>query len=323
MPAITTHYSFALEMGKLFPSPFPQARYLGAQGPDPFFFYGQLPWKKRPNKKGVDAYGSLLHHIDIAPIYAAFLTYASAQGDKELLFAYIEGLFLHYVLDRDCHPYIFPKAGFSALPEEKAFYSASHCEFETYLDFILGHEKGTFTYDAARYLKLPKEQLHSISKMWFEVNKTTLQDPSLKEDSFFLATKDYAATLRFVNVPHGCKKVLIPLLLGKTSLPYAMLLPSKIPAEAASIDFLNSQKKPWPNVVTGELRNESFAELWEQAHQDFAFVYPLLQKGEAGEEVGKALSSFTRNIDHDGVEPGQTMAFMDVAWPQGFIKKKK
>jgi hypothetical protein len=99
--------------------------------------------------------------------------------------------------------------------------------------------------------------------------------------------------------------------------------PSKIPLEVASIDFLNEKKASWPNVVTGELRHESFAELWEEAHQDFAFVYPLLQKGEAGEDIGKALSSFTRNIDHDGVEPGQSMRFMDVAWPTGFIKKKK
>jgi hypothetical protein len=48
MPAIITHYTFAKEANGGAPHPFLEALYLGAQGPDPFFFYGQYPFKKRP-----------------------------------------------------------------------------------------------------------------------------------------------------------------------------------------------------------------------------------------------------------------------------------
>jgi hypothetical protein len=213
MPAITTHYSFALEMGKLFPSAYPEARYLGAQGPDPFFFYGQFPWKKRKNKKEIDAYGSLLHHIDIAtrstPLSSKFMR--RREKDKELLFAYIEGLFLHYVLDRDCHPYIFPKAGFSALPEEKAFYSRLALRIRNLSRFDPGPEKGTFTYDAASVFDPPERAAP------FDLQDVVRSEQNDFEGSFaprrqlLPCEQGLCATLRFVNRSRmGFKKVLDP-----------------------------------------------------------------------------------------------------------------
>lgn len=322
MPAITAHYSFALELLEKHPLPFKEAVFLGAQGPDPFFFYGQLPWKKRIHSHEIAAFGSLLHHIDITEVYASLLEYATHQKEKEPLLSYIHGLFLHYVLDRDCHPYIFPKAGFSSLPEEKKFYSVSHCELETYLDYLLGKEKGTFTYNASRYLKIGKKELLAISKMWFEVNKRTLQEPTLGEKSFYWAVHDYASTLRFTNVPHFFKKVFIPLLMGKCSLPYAMLLPDKIPTELASIDFLNKKKAPWPNVVNGEFRYESFSELWEEASEDYEEILPFFGEAAEGMDIRPGLANFVKGIDHDGIRPGDKMIYSDVLWPQGFIPKK-
>ena len=46
MPAINTHYLFAKEHVEK-ENPYPNAFILASQGPDPFFFFGQLPWKRK------------------------------------------------------------------------------------------------------------------------------------------------------------------------------------------------------------------------------------------------------------------------------------
>ncbi|MFA6620606.1 MAG: hypothetical protein WCS90_05720, partial [Bacilli bacterium] len=92
MPAIITHYTFALETMKDANSQHKEAILVGAQGPDPFFFFGQYPFKKRPHAKEVASFGTTLHEIDISSIYSELLKYAHGSTDKDLLFAYIEGL---------------------------------------------------------------------------------------------------------------------------------------------------------------------------------------------------------------------------------------
>jgi hypothetical protein len=64
-----------------------------------------------------------LHDIDISRVYNELIKYANASSDKELLYSYIEGLFLHYSLDRECHPYIFAKAGYAKDGPKKKHYS--------------------------------------------------------------------------------------------------------------------------------------------------------------------------------------------------------
>ena len=73
MPAIITHYTFALETMKDPSRPFKEALLVGAQGPDPFFFFGQYPFKKRPHHLEVDSFGTALHVIksEDIPLLAA------------------------------------------------------------------------------------------------------------------------------------------------------------------------------------------------------------------------------------------------------------
>jgi hypothetical protein len=315
MPAIITHYTFALETMKDPSSPFKEAILVGAQGPDPFFFFGQYPFKKRANAKEVDSFGTALHDMDIAPVYSELLKYAHASKDKDLLFAYIEGLFLHYSLDRECHPYIFSKAGYaSEPPEKKKHYSASHCRLESYIDILLGKEYGTFTYRTDKLLDLKEEELAKISAMWAVVNSLTLKNPYVDEETFRLALHDYRQVMHFVNTPHRFKRGLIALLVGKDSQPYCMNFPSHFTESEAKLDFFNEAHAPWPAPATGEMRTDSFFDDWSKAEQDYQKVLPLLEKAKDGKDILKELTGFVGDIDHDGIHPSEKITHTQVIW---------
>jgi hypothetical protein len=315
MPAITTHYTCAKEMAEKHPLEAKEAFYLGSQGPDPFFFYGQLPWKKRKNAKSADAMGRGLHHIDITEMYYGLLDYANHSEDKAVLDAYIQGLFLHYLLDRSCHAYIFPRAGFGEDGNLGKKYGVLHCEFETFLDLLIGRKKGTFSYHCYRDIVLPKKQLLAISKMWAVVNQKISQYPDIDEMTFYYGVKDYQGIEEFVNVPHRFKRWLIRHLLGEMSLPYAMNFPSKIPSQYSGCDFLNESHQVWPDAITGEGHSESFWDLWNQANADYESLLPLLQRGEKGEDIRQELKVFVDNRCHDGCKVGAVRVYKKEIWP--------
>lgn len=325
MPAILTHYTFALEMLPSCSKGFDQAIFLGTQGPDPFFFYGQRPWKRRSKDHlDVNAFGSFLHHTDIAPFYATMMKIASESGtDKDLLFAYIEGLWLHYSLDRECHAYIFPASGFSADPVLAKRFSTLHTYFETMLDSLISHKKGTYTSRPQKYLSTPKKQLDKISLLWFKTNQETLKDPSIHEDTFRKSVKDYRAVLAMTNTPHLLSKAFIQLLMGKNSLPAAMNIPWRIPNKLLSVDFLNECHSSWPDMVSGANHTESFYDLMNQAKKDFLSIIPTIQKAKNGEDVSQDLHSFVGVICHDGCDPSLTKRFSKPRWPTNMIPKSE
>lgn len=319
MPAIITHYTCAKKALASYPLTYEQAFEVGSQGPDPFFFYGQLPWKKREGKEKVDALGRTLHHVDIAPIYSVALHLAYQSEDKDVLFDYLSGAFLHYLLDKNCHPYIFPKAGFASDPtdkEGKKKYAILHCLFETYIDVLLGKKEGTFSNRCYRYLNVPSKQLKAISHLWREVNDATLKLPGIDDRSFYDGVKDYAGIEHFVNVHPGLKRKLIRKLMGEMSLPFAMNFPKKIPANHAALDFLNSEKTPWPDDCSGVKHSDSFEELFARALAQYAELVPYLEKAKQGEDILPYLSKMTGGINHDGTHEGEAKVFSDPIWPR-------
>lgn len=317
MPAIITHYTFALETMKKPTRLEKEALLVGAQGPDPFFFFGQYPFKKRSHADEIGSFGTLLHHIDISFVYSELLKYARASKDKALLFSYIEGLFLHYALDRECHPYIFSKAGHAYEPPAlKKHYSASHCRLESYIDILLGKEYGTFTYRTDELLALDEASLGKISTMWAVVNGLTLKNPYLDEHSFLLSIHDYRSVMHFVNTPHRLKRGLLALLAGKDSQAYCMNFPTHFTESEAKLDFFNEGNLPWPDPVSGILRSDSFFDGWSKAVQDYDRVLPILDKAGNGKDILAELQAFVGDIDHDGIHPNERICHCQVIWSE-------
>ncbi len=310
MPAINTHYLFAkehLERG----NKYPQAFILASQGPDPFFFFGQLPWKRkgRENRLDINKFGTGLHHQDITDIYVAMLRYAKDSPDKELLFSFIKGFFLHYVLDRNCHPYVFSKTGFSDDKEMKKFYSSCHTKFESAIDEILGLRDASWEESVSYCLKIDDESLMKISKMIYVANSQTDKYPSLKEDSYFKSVYDYKNTMKFINKPHHFKRFLTRLF-GKYTLPYSLNYPRSIQKTYGDLDFLNEKHEAWPDPFTGEERHESFLDLEEKAFEDYLKVLPLLENEISGLERKEEIREWVNSIDHNGGKVGAKMKYM-------------
>ncbi len=324
MPAILTHYSFASDMLSHCSSSFQKAIFIGTQGPDPFFFYGQLPWKRRSKDHlEVNRFGSFLHHTDIAPIYSAMMKIASNSKDKELYFAYIEGLWLHYCLDRECHAYIFPSSGFSSDPIVNKRYGVLHTYFETMIDSLISTLKGIYTVRPQKYLSISRKELRKISLLWYKTNLETLNDPSIHENTFYLSLKDYRSVLRLTNTPHYFSKAFITLISGKDSLPSAMNIPNHIPSKLSSVDFLNKNHSSWPDMVNGKKHTESFFELEDLAKRDFIEVHRLIERAKSGEDVLKELSLFVGSICHDGCNPSLQKRFAKPRWPLSMLPQEE
>ncbi|MDE6110689.1 MAG: zinc dependent phospholipase C family protein, partial [Eubacterium sp.] len=108
MPAFSTHYIFAKEMMDTLKeiADFKineNVVFIGAQGPDIFFFHRAFPWQLgKPLRK----LGSLLHRKK-AGILLNKLSEYCRKNESSIAKSYAFGFILHYSLDRICHPYVY------------------------------------------------------------------------------------------------------------------------------------------------------------------------------------------------------------------------
>ncbi len=319
MPAIITHYAFALEAmeRKDRLKDEKEALLIGAQGPDPFFFFGQKPWNRRHSRESINSFGHELHHIDPTDCYYALIEISNSAPDeiKGVLQSYIEGVFLHYCLDRNCHPYIWSRCGYGLNAEEKKEWGASHTWLETLIDFVYGSEKKLFTPKAYRYLEISYSSLTAISHLWMLANEATLKKERFDENSFILSLVDYRSIMRLTNVPHGWSHFLTSFL-GKKSVAHKMNYPKKMDESISSLDVMNDKHAMWRDPVKGFHRSESLRDLMHQAEEDYRAVLPILRASFMGEEGSKeALRKFCHELDHDGYRPSEKLQYMSPIWP--------
>ena len=297
MPAFFTHNTFVQQNCNP-KDKFAHIRALGGQGTDVFFFYG-YSLAKREKKSQKRYFGTLIHHIDIADAYSFLLEYASKQEDSDMLYDYLKGLFMHYVMDRNCHPYIFYRTGFVTTPDstkqEKDKYMGYHVTFESILDTVYSKKYKTFKCHK-KYVKCPNEQVKSVSKMFYELAKYLNYD-DIDELTYYNAYKDLMFAESILYSPLGIKKFFIHLF-AKNKTIDNMMSPSRI-KPYAKYDVLNLAKEEWKNCVTGEVHNESFLELVENAKNELKQVDFIINKSK-NNNVRDDMKIFISNIDHDG-----------------------
>lgn len=109
MPAYSTHYIFAKELKEEIENQVDfkldeAAYYIGTQGPDIFFDHRIMPWMLG---KSLRKTGSKLHRAKPSEIFENMREYISKSNQIEIAKSYATGFILHYVLDRNCHPYVY------------------------------------------------------------------------------------------------------------------------------------------------------------------------------------------------------------------------
>jgi len=293
MPASVLHYTFINELFKN--NKYQDVLNVAGQGPDPFFFYG-YGLGSRPHKKEVQQFGTFLHHIDPAIIYEYLIKYALKKPNNDMLFAFIEGFMDHYCLDRNAHPYIFYISGFSDNPEEKKKYSLKHAEVETALDALV-IEKRKMSGNIAKLLKINKEDLISISEMFYSLARDVFNNPNVDRLSYYYGVKDMRFVYRVLNSPLKIKKALFEVFLKNNIVNYLSLPRST--KNIKKYDLFNVKHQKWLNCVNGNIRFESFEDLWVNAKKDAQKVHEILESPNE-KQLKDKLCAFSKNIDHDG-----------------------
>lgn len=321
MPNLITHYTFAKDK-IIDPSPkYVRATYLGAQGPDPFFYYGAISKIKRPNAKDVNSLGGITQHMELTEPYCAMIEYALKSPDKDLLLAYIDGLFMHYSLDREVHPFVFYNTGFTDRPEDDEkthlHYNYGHMCFENILDLIVGKKEGTYR-RGDFYLRLDKASLMKISEMWEATNRQVQHIASIKEDSFYLSVIDFRRVVRFAYSPLGIKKAILGLLFGKESYPHGIAAPHNLKG-FEGCDFLNEKHVEW-YMPAGARKRDSFYDLFDEAGRVYASLHAALLKASQGESYKKEIDIVGSHINHEGIVPNSPKIYWKLIWPESFLK---
>ena len=263
MPALQTHYTFVKKTAVNQERKHFGAVVLGSQGPDPLFFVGQLPWIKRKNAKSANVFGSSLHHRDYSELYVAMIDYALKNEHKELLLDFIEGILMHYVLDRNCHPYVFSVTGFDLPNDEKIvgkYYMSYHTRIESAIDMIYAGNNGLYKkYNKDSLATVSDAELMEISKMWYFANEATFKYENIEPNTFYLGVKDYLSVMKFLNHARWFKRWFVKVFVGEYSSAYALIYPKDLKKRYGDIDFMNEKHEKDGNIG---IKNSSFQYLF-------------------------------------------------------------
>jgi len=306
MPAIMTHFAFAKMRAE--ENVDNDVFYLGAQGPDVFFFYG-YSLKKREHIKDIRGFGTHLHHIDISKAYFYLLSYANEKSgrEKEILNRFIRGLFVHYIMDRNCHPFVFYRTGFASEEKDKNYYFAAHASYESYIDCLI-KERFHLKVAPRKAITAQKEKVKIISTMMHHLAKDVFNNDDIKEDSYYISWKDMKFCQVIFHSPLGIKKNIIRLLAPKSAIN-AMMTPRKVKRNDV-LDVLNDAKDEWRDCVTDEIHNDSFLELIAKASDEVDALDKLLASKYSEEQ----LKDFVHLTDHDGFRVDSEKKYFKSVW---------
>ncbi|SHG89481.1 zinc dependent phospholipase C family protein [Ornithinibacillus halophilus] len=249
MPNIWTHMLFCEDVvdsiGK--PNPFPKLERimnLGAQGPDPFFYYNFWPWVK---DEPVNEIGLLLHQKHCGEFLMDLIV--SVKNKSEELKAYVFGFITHHILDRNTHPYVHYRAGYEG---------SKHQKLEIIIDTIMmKRNKNMDTWKVPVYKEINvgstlNEDL--VELLYERINKYYPEafrgSPSYINKSY----SDMKLALRILADPYHWKNKLFKSLVSSFS---------HQPVND-DVDYLNINNEPWYHPATNEPSTKSFIDLYEQ-----------------------------------------------------------
>lgn len=300
MPSILTHQYFADRLIAQYQKTWPFLKkyahvvWAGSQGPDPFFFFGKAPFKKRLGRQTINTFGSTLHNqLPIKSLLPLLKQGWYHHQKDEVLQAYLFGALTHYVLDRVCHPYVFYRSGFDDQGQLTAYFSADHARLEVEIDSALLQQENlpSTMYQPKATLRIDNLLLSQVSELY---GKAFPKD--LNIDTYRQAVEDMRATYQFLFHGSFVNRLLVIVMAGRRSLPYSLMHPTKLQSGLAN-QAINRARKTWYHPVTKQASRQSFIQLMDAATTLFSECVTLLKQPELDE---KKWRTFTADIDYDG-----------------------
>ena len=303
MPSLLTHHWFANQIISHFQARFPflhqhaSAVWLGAQGPDPFFFYGRAPFHSRAERTAINQFGSTLHNDSLDKTLWKLIETYHTQPDHAHLAAYVVGALTHYVLDSVVHPYVFYRSGFDQDGQLTGRYGYDHARLEVAMDIaLIDHYKlSNEVYQPKQTLRIPLAELEHISQFYEQTYPQTL-----KTDTFTLAVKDMKNSYKFLYHAGLFRQMLIHLVSGRYGLAKG-LIHTKGQSKEWSSRVLNLDHLPWHHPVSKEVSKLSCIELFEEASKKMEALIERIVSPSAFIEEAYLLH------DYDGKPFGSTL----------------
>lgn len=199
--------------------------YLGCQGPD-IFFYKKYAVHTTPKNLG-----ELIHKDHTKDVFYEALLHLKANYSETLL-SYIVGWILHYVLDKNIHPYIDSKTDWS--------HKRLEANIDTYIiDKYLN--KPIFRMDSKNILKVTKAH-DEILGLYQLIGKKIFKHSLSKED-YVKSLNNFSRFHKIFNQKNKIKRWLILLigkLMGKNLSIFFYHGPGeiKLPTDVHQVDFI-------------------------------------------------------------------------------------
>lgn len=217
MPAYSTHYIFAKELKDTIENQVDfklneAAYYIGTQGPDIFFDHRILPWMLG---KSLRKTGSKLHRAKPSEIFENMREYISKSNQIEIAKSYAAGFILHYVLDRNCHPYVYFLQNKMTDEFKKLNSHTAHniIEFsmDTYLLSKRMNIKKPHLFDTAGTLNFSNLELEELGKMISYITNAVTKSNITPNDAI-TAIKDIKYIQKLTTDKTGRKEKIVKII---------------------------------------------------------------------------------------------------------------
>ncbi|WP_249870191.1 zinc dependent phospholipase C family protein [Oceanobacillus saliphilus] len=290
MPNIWTHILFCEDVIDTVKQPYPFSQYepymkLGAQGPDPFFYYNFWPWIK---DEPVHEVGMALHTRRCGEFLMDLIISAKDQCSE--VKAFVTGFITHHILDRNTHPYIHYRAGYEG---------SNHQKLEIFIDTLMMekfHKLKTWKSPVYKEINVGRSlnsEVHLLLNQ--KINKFYPELKQKNPEYIQKAYKDMMLALKILSDPHGWKNVLLRSMISSYS-----HRPIKDDA-----DYLNLSQTTWYHPATNEPSNKSFIELYSNARgESIDIIIELKNYWESSNAYStERLSDLIANISYDTGKP--------------------
>ena len=303
MPAYSTHYLFAYELMDKIKSIVDfnideQAVYIGTQGPDIFYDCRIMPWMIG---KPLMSIGKELHKAKPCDIFCSMRNYLESNVSLcTVEKSYIAGFILHYILDKNCHPYIYSFQKQITDGNSKMNSFTAHCIVEFAMDSYLLYKHLSINkptcFNTYNTLNFSDNTLQSCSKIIaYAVNNSTNKNITVHQAS--QAIKDIKYIQKLTFDPTGNKRKLVSSIENLFSMPLKNLKATSL-MRIDDIEFAekiaNKNNMLWYSPYDESIkRYESFEDLFELSKQEsINMINVFFSKGDCY-KITKNLSFLT------------------------------
>lgn len=276
MPGFLTHYIFGTKAIRKIQYSYikksistnKEVYNLGLQGPDIFFYF--IPYKMI-NKTNL---GSVLHRNKIKDFFETaikIIINCKDEEKKEIMTAYIVGFFGHYILDKNCHPYIFFKSGYMYINKN---YNEKHVKLESDIDYIYAREfygKKNIDLNYGNLVDLDNYQRKVISSLLDDVCNKLFNEIWLNKRIAEIVIYNFKILIDFFNDKNGKKYKYFNLIEKRVTGSEKMS--SVFNGNCYKIKYtdpMNNSKRSWYNPWNvQEKKSLTFYELCNSAEEEF------------------------------------------------------